>query len=112
MQFGTKRVTKVIDKETGSTKSVEVNYRNFEPVSPFRVHYAIRKRVEEGDGDTTLRDEFFAKCEQHKDRLDPQYTREHTITGNRDGFYYGVMSYTELRDPNMHKDLLDLIFKV
>ena len=109
MKFGTKRVTMVTD-DAGSTKTLEVQYRNGIASNPVRVRKEIRMRVE--DHDNSLRDEFFESANNHPEWKDVSYQREYTITGNRGGYYYAVMSYTELRDPTHHVDLLDLIYKV
>lgn len=111
MKFGTKRVTAVLD-DNGSTRSADVSIVSGEPVKPLRVYSAIRHRVESDQEARKIQNEYTDMCERHDEWLDVRIEREKPIRGKLQGYYFIVLHYTELKDPNRHQDLVDLLLRV
>lgn len=108
--FGTKKVSKVMDTN-GSTVSAEVTFVDG-VTNGIRVEYTVRHKVDTHEAERSVYDSFSKKYQDNPRYLDPRFTIERTVNGNRGGYYYAVVSWREMRDGRTHKDLVDLLQKL
>ena len=110
VDFGTKTIKKVVD-DNGSTKDIEVNYVSGLSKLVFRIGYSMRYRVTNKDEEKQVIERFTSKTSDTK-YLDPQISIERSQAGNKNGYYYVVCSWKELRDTVSNQSLMELIDRV
>lgn len=96
IEFGTVEETEFMDEE-GSTMTTIVDYKEGKPKPLKRLKIKKRQRVHSRAEERELYLEFSKQLEEDSSLLDPSWTIEHSVDGDKHGYYYAVKCYTLLK---------------
>lgn len=95
IDYGSETVTELMDEE-GSTMTTTTDYKAGQPKSPKRRKITARVRVFGRDAEREKYLEFSKELEDNPTWLDPNWSIERSLDGEKNGYYYVIKCYTLL----------------
>jgi len=95
IDFGKTKTTKTLD-DSGSTRTLEQNFRDGEATRPSREYFEYRQKVTSDKEEHEAYLDFSLSLHNDKTMLDPAFRIERSVAGDRDGYYFVVKCYTRL----------------
>jgi len=95
IEFGKEQEKRIID-ENGSTSTTTTNYVAGLEKFPIRRSYEIRTRVLNQNEEHKAYMSFSDEINRDKSMLDPYFKIEHSLEGDKVGYYYATKCFTRL----------------